>query len=303
MPKVLVVDDAVVDRKLVGGLLSKAPSLTVEFAADGNEALSKIAEGGPAIVVTDLVMPGMNGLELVAQIRSQYPSLPVILMTGKGSEEIALKALQAGAASYVPKSALHQHLVETVQDVLEMANQTHSHQRLMSSLRSGRFQFTLENDADMIPSLINYVQSVVCSMGLCDDADAIRVCIALEEAMRNAIFHGNLELTSEQREGDSVVYQRLVEERIAQRPYSDRRLHVTVDVTPTRGTFTIRDQGPGFDPRKLPDPTDPENLERVSGRGLLLMRTFMDDVQFNETGNQVTMLKRRGAGILSEVAS
>jgi CheY-like chemotaxis protein/anti-sigma regulatory factor (Ser/Thr protein kinase) len=303
MPKVLVVDDAAVDRKLVGGLLSKAPELTVEFAADGNEALQKIAAECPGIVVTDLVMPGMNGLELVAQLSSQYPSLPVILMTGKGSEEIALKALQAGAASYVPKSALHQHLVDTVQDVLEMASQTYSHQRLMSSLKSGRFQFTLENDAELIPSLINYVQSVVCSMGLCDDADAIRVCIALEEAMRNAIFHGNLELTSEQREGDSTVYQRLVSERIGQKPYRDRRLFVTVDVTPTRGTFTIRDQGPGFDPRKLPDPTDPENLERVSGRGLLLMRTFMDDVQFNETGNQVTMLKRRGAGVLSEVAS
>jgi len=187
--------------------------------------------------------------------------------------------------------------------VLDMASQTRSHQRLLASLKSGRFQFTLDNDADMIPSLINYVQSVVSSVGLCDDANAIRVCIALEEAMRNAIFHGNLELTSDQREGDTGVYQRLIEERIKQSPYQDRRLFVTVDISPTRGTFTIRDQGPGFDPRKLPDPTDPENLERVSGRGLLLMRTFMDDVQFNETGNQVTMVKRCGAGILAEKAS
>ena len=46
------------------------------------------------------------------------------------------------------------------------------------------------------------------------------------------------------------------------------------------------------DPKKLPDPTDPENLEKVSGRGLLLMRTFMDEVSFNSTGNQVTMVKK-----------
>jgi CheY-like chemotaxis protein/anti-sigma regulatory factor (Ser/Thr protein kinase) len=303
MSKVLVVDDAAVDRKLVGGLLAKDADLQIEFAVDGKEALSKIAADRPAIVVTDLVMPGMNGLDLVAAISADYPGLPVVLMTGKGSEEIAVKALKAGASSYVPKGALHQHLLETVQDLLEMVAQTRSHERLMSTLISGRFQFTLGNDPDMIPSLINYVQSIVCSMGLCDDADAIRVCIALEEAMRNAIFHGNLELTSEQREGDTEVYQRLVSERTSRSPYRNRQLSITVDVTPTRGMFTIRDQGPGFDPRKLPDPTDPANLERVSGRGLLLMRTFMDDVQFNETGNQVTMTKRCCASLPAEVAS
>ena len=57
------------------------------------------------------------------------------------------------------------------------------------------------------------------------------------------------------------------------------------------GTFTVRDEGPGFDPSKLPDPTDPANLEKISGRGLLLMRTFMDEVRFNATGNEVTMVK------------
>jgi CheY-like chemotaxis protein/anti-sigma regulatory factor (Ser/Thr protein kinase) len=303
MPKVLVVDDAAVDRKLVGGLLSKDFNLEIIFAEDGNEALAKIQSERPTLVVTDMVMPGLNGLELVARITADYPSVPVVLMTGKGSEEIAVQALQAGASSYVPKSALHQLLLETVQDLLDMVYQSRTHQRLMASLKAGRFQFTLGNDADMIPSLINYVQSIVSSMGLCDDADAIRVCIALEEAMRNAIFHGNLELTSEQREGDSVVYQQLIDERNSLPRYRNRQLSVTVDVTPTRGTFTIRDQGPGFDPRKLPDPTDPVNLERVSGRGLLLMRTFMDEVEFNESGNQVTMTKRCGADEPAEVAS
>src|SRR5262245_43137196 len=105
------------------------------------------------------------------------------------------------------------------------------------------------------------------------------------------MFHGNLELTSEQREGDSAEYQRLIDDRTGREPYASRRLLVTVDVTPHSGKFVVRDQGPGFDPNKLPDPTDPENLEKVSGRGLLLMRTFMDEVSFNSTGNEVTMFK------------
>jgi len=292
MPTVLVVDDAAVDRKLVGGLLAKGVGLKVEFAASGEEALERLPAIAPAAIVTDLVMPGMSGLELVARVAAAHPDVPIILMTGKGSEDIAVKALKAGAASYVPKGSLHQYLLSTVEDVLEMVNERSSHTQLMSCLQRGRFQFVLGHDAGLIPLLINHVQSLVTSVGLCDEASVIRVCIALEEALRNALFHGNLELTSEQREGDPEVYQRLIDDRTSREPFTKRRLHVTVEVTPDSGRFVIRDQGPGFDPAKLPDPTDPENIEKVSGRGLLLMRTFMDEVSFNETGNEVTMIKR-----------
>ena len=57
----------------------------------------------------------------------------------------------------------------------------------------------------------------------------------------------------------------------------------------------ITDQGPGFDPKMLPDPTDPENLMKGSGRGLLMIRSFFDVVEHNPTGNQITMTKRVGA--------
>jgi anti-sigma regulatory factor (Ser/Thr protein kinase) len=68
---------------------------------------------------------------------------------------------------------------------------------------------------------------------------------------------------------------------------------VSVHVEEDHGKFVIRDEGPGFDPRQLPDPTAPTNLEKPSGRGLLLMRTFMDEVVYNDAGNQVTLVKRR----------
>jgi len=55
----------------------------------------------------------------------------------------------------------------------------------------------------------------------------------------------------------------------------------------------VRDEGPGFDPASLPDPTDPANLDRPCGRGMLLMRTFMDNVIYNDRGNEVTLFKER----------
>ena len=68
---------------------------------------------------------------------------------------------------------------------------------------------------------------------------------------------------------------------------------VTVKATRNELKFIIRDQGPGFDVASIPDPTDPENLAKVSGRGLLLINAFMDEVRHNKQGNEITMIKRK----------
>src|SRR5262249_4847370 len=116
--------------------------------------------------------------------------------------------------------------------------------------------------------------------------------VALREALINAIHHGNLEVGSDVRERNEKEYQALVEERRRQEPYMDRRVHVMAKQTRAEVVFVIRDEGAGFDPKTLPDPTDPTNMERISGRGLLLIRTFMDEVEHNDRGNQITMVKR-----------
>jgi len=59
----------------------------------------------------------------------------------------------------------------------------------------------------------------------------------------------------------------------------------------------IADEGPGFDPKSLPDPRDSESLESVSGRGVMLMRLFMDEVTYNESGNSVTLVKRKQSSV------
>jgi anti-sigma regulatory factor (Ser/Thr protein kinase) len=90
---------------------------------------------------------------------------------------------------------------------------------------------------------------------------------------------------------DERHFHRLIEERRQLLPYSERRLHVDARLTTTRAEFTIADEGPGFDPNSLPDPTDPVNLDSIGGRGLLLIRTFMDEVAFNERGNRISLVK------------
>ena len=85
-----------------------------------------------------------------------------------------------------------------------------------------------------------------------------------------------------------------VEERRRQEPYRSRRVQVTATDAPGESVYVVRDEGPGFDPANLPDPTDPANLEKASGRGLLLIRSFMDEVRHNASGNEITLVWRSG---------
>ena len=74
---------------------------------------------------------------------------------------------------------------------------------------------------------------------------------------------------------------------------ASKEVHVLSELTERRFWIQISDEGPGFNPEDVPDPTLDENLELPSGRGLMLMRTFMAKVEFNERGNKVTMEKHR----------
>ena len=76
----LVVDDGKVDQRLAGRLLKDQLGLAVEYADDGYQALSVIEDRPPDIVITDMKMPGMDGLELIEEIRREYATLPVIVM-------------------------------------------------------------------------------------------------------------------------------------------------------------------------------------------------------------------------------
>jgi len=302
MPTVLVVDDSSLDRHLAASLLGRRAGAEVSgqparfrvlSASNGQEALAAIRQETPDLVLTDLQMPDMDGLKLVQEIRYHFPFLPVVLMTGQGSEDIAIQALQRGAASYVPKKNLAYDLVETVEDVLAVAGAKKHQQRLLDECwTQSESQFVLSNDITFIPPLIGHFQENLTRMRLVDENGLIRVAVALREALTNAIFHGNLEAVLAPQARDDVAYRRLIDERLHQEPYEDRRVYVTARESRREAIYIIRDEGPGYDPAALPDPADPVNLEKVSGRGLLLIRTFMDEVMHNKHGNEIIMVKR-----------
>jgi CheY-like chemotaxis protein len=292
MTSVLIVDDSAMDRTLAAGLLEQQLEIAVLQAVNGDEALQFFERHVPDIVVTDLMMPGMDGLELIVALKERFPLTPVVMMTARGSEEIAVEALEKGAASYVPKRNLSKRLAETVDRILQTAREEKNQARLMQRLVNDECAFVLENDLTLICTLVAYLRQGIRGVGLCQDSEHMRIGVALEEALLNAFYHGNLDVESALREQDDDNFRELARQRTTEAPYCDRRIYFHAKYSEEEAVFVIRDEGGGFDTSLVPDPTDPENLLRASGRGLLLMGAFMDEMRFNDVGNEVTLVKR-----------
>jgi CheY-like chemotaxis protein len=290
---VLVVDDSVFDRRLVGQLLESLKDVRLVYAGNALEALAMIERESPAVVLTDLVMPDIEGLELVQQVRARYPHISVILVTAYGSEEVAMQALRAGASNYIPKKRLARDLVPTLKHVLSVAAMTRERRRILRCMFRRESDFVLDNDPDLILPLLKLLHEEIEGLNLCDKGCQLQVGVALQEALYNALFHGNLEVSSDLRQEDERLFDNLIEERRVQEPYCMRRIHVQVRLDRELARFVVADEGPGFDTSIFENPVRPEDLNRIGGRGLLLIRTFMDQVSFNETGNQITLVKFR----------
>lgn len=101
-----------------------------------------------------------------------------------------------------------------------------------------------------------------------EESEAFAIKMAVEESLVNAIKHGN------QMDPSKTV-------------------RVEYEVSPEEVRVHITDEGPGFNPEDVPDPTAPENLERPCGRGLLLIRYYMSDVSFCNNGRTIVLVKRR----------
>jgi anti-sigma regulatory factor (Ser/Thr protein kinase) len=164
---------------------------------------------------------------------------------------------------------------------------------IFSSQIIQELRLSIPSDRRMIYPVVSMLQDFCERIELLNQREQMRAGVALEEALTNAVVHGNLEVSSKLRELNDGSYEKLIALRLGKSPYQHRIVEVTARYSDSDVSFVIRDEGPGFDVSSIPDPTDDGFVSRPHGRGLLLMRSFMDEVKHNATGNQVTLIKRR----------
>ncbi len=133
--KILIVDDEEVIVKLTGLLLEKR-GFDVLAASDGEHCLQMVAKHHPALVLLDYMMPLMNGLETLKQIKSCYPDISVVMFTGKGNEDVAVELMRAGAADYLRKPFANKTLLERIDTALSIRQVEMENRKLLKERES-----------------------------------------------------------------------------------------------------------------------------------------------------------------------
>ncbi|MEM6365442.1 MAG: response regulator, partial [Planctomycetota bacterium] len=251
MATILLVEDSPTQALEIQMHLESADH-RVTHVVDGNQALAALRQNSPDLVVTDLEMPEVNGLELVQAMKTDFAHVPCILVTSHGSEHLAAEALRCGAAGYVPKDQLHELLPERILDVLAVIHTDASYERLIATLQENVFAFDLPNDPALITPLVGLWMQVCSGMELLSSVDMVRLGVAMEHAIANAICHGNLELATEDcphhgemaREGKASP---AMLTRMRQSPFKERKVHVRATATKSEVTIVVKDHGNGFD--------------------------------------------------------
>jgi serine/threonine-protein kinase RsbW len=129
-----------------------------------------------------------------------------------------------------------------------------------------KIEFEFPSSLVLMNSILDYLLHRVEKVGVAK-SDNTHLFLALDEAYVNAVKHGN-------------------------KFDSNKLVRISVEVSPRKASFTIEDEGEGFDVKTIPDPLDPDNLFKTSGRGVLLIHNIMDKVTYNNRGNRLTMVKK-----------
>ena len=176
-----------------------------------------------------------------------------------------IKAFKMGAANYLRSPYNRDELREIVEQTLAYKLRYVDDPKILSHVHE-KIEFELPSDLALMNGVLEYLQERVAKLGLIKP-DRSNLFVALDEAFVNAVKHGN--------KSDPT-----------------KLVRITAELTPKEACFTVEDEGEGFDIREIPDPCDPANLFRTSGRGVLLIYNIMDEVEYNAQGNRVKMVKR-----------
>ncbi|MFC1896186.1 sigma-54-dependent transcriptional regulator, partial [Thermodesulfobacteriota bacterium] len=116
-PSILIVDDEKPILQSLGGILEDE-GFEVLTASNGYEALKRLEKEGPELVLLDIWMPGMDGIETLGEIKKEYPFLPVIMITGHGTIETAVSATKLGAYDFIEKPLSVEKVILTINNAL-----------------------------------------------------------------------------------------------------------------------------------------------------------------------------------------
>ena len=272
--RILIVDDDPDVHRLLDVAL-KDTGRYVESAFDGIEGLKKFEEGHWDLVITDVIMPGMDGMELLGRVRRLRPETPVVVMTVDSTAEKIVSAIRDNAFAWFRKPFAAQSVRDMVDSALAGPRLDADIEVLSASPRW--LELRLRCDREIATRALHFVREM--DPGL-PEAERENVALAFREILFNAVEHGG---------------------------GNDANAYVTITYTRADHAllFRVRDPGPGFsfdnlshtalaNPVGSPAEHTVKRTEmgmRPGGFGILLTRALVDELIYNEKGNEALLIK------------
>jgi len=264
---VLVVDD---DRDVLSTLSEILAELRLNpiTASDGVEALEKIRTRKIDLIITDLMMPNLDGFELINRTRQLNANIPIAVISGHGEVRNVVSALSRGAFNFITKPFTMKEIEQVVKRGLRLREFSLGTHRLLEGIRNTT-EMEVPSYPHLIPSAALYIIRECQWRGIEDESVLSNISICVDELLHNALIHGN-----DLDESKKITVRMVFEHE--------------------RFTLQVEDEGAGFDYRAVLS-TFRENPETLPAkRGLFIVNYLMDGLSFNQTGNQVTMVKYLG---------
>jgi serine/threonine-protein kinase RsbW len=258
--RILIVDNNDELRALLEQSLGKLGH-DVVVTGEREKALAREDLDDFDLVISDLSDAEVNG-QPIGDLQRKHLVTPVGPLS---TEPAIIKAFKVGAANFLRLPYNADELREIIEKTLSYKLRYVDDLNVLSHVHE-KIEFELPSDLSLMNGVLEYLHERVSKLGLIKP-ERSNLFIALDEAFVNAVKHGN-------------------------KNDPKKLLRITAELSPKEACFTVEDEGEGFNVGDIPDPCDPANLFRTSGRGVLLIYNIMDEVEYNAQGNRVKMVKR-----------
>lgn len=290
MKKILIIDDEYPVRDVIKIALTENGYTVIE-ASDGKEGIQVFQDSLPDIVLTDVKMPELSGIEVTKKIKEIKADVDVIIMTGYGTEDLVIEALRSGASNYIKKPISFNELLNIINNLIlkrETRKRFEVNKDIVVFEKKTMFA---DNDISKVWGIVNQIL-----FNIPPDIDESKVegmRLGLYEILVNAIEHGNLGITSEEKEEalNNNTYSKLLKRRLSEAEKKDKKINIQSVIENKKLIIEVHDQGSGFNFKVQPTFSDPEMILALHGRGILLASLYYDKLEYKEPGNHVIVEK------------
>ncbi len=291
-PPVLIIDPDLALQEILGEILKNRFRI---FVANSIAESQNIMQGeDPHLIFIELQLPGEDAIEFIERSKRSKTNTQFIVITDNATVENAVTALRHGALDFLKKPFEIDDIARIVEKFFSLTANREADYDIYSSIVEEARTFELATDFSIVSTFMSEIMHIISRFARIDKKTTLTIRLSLYEMLVNAMEHGNLEINYDMKKNlleEVMDYQRYLTDRANQVPYKDRKVRVSYKFDTKSITFTITDEGKGFDVSKVPNPHATENLERLNGRGIFISRVNMTSVTYNDKGNSVTLYK------------